>query len=52
MDESRAKAEEIIPMQHLGQPRDIGEACYYVATTGHYCNGTTIRVDGGNASMG
>lgn len=52
MDESRAKAEEIIPMQNLGQPRDIGETCYYVATTGHYCNGTTIRVDGGNASMG
>lgn len=48
----RAKIPEMIPLQRLGQPRDIGEACYYVATTGRYCNGITIRVDGGNAALG
>ena len=48
----RAKIPEMIPLQRLGQPRDIGEACYYAATTGRYCNGITIRVDGGNAALG
>jgi 3-oxoacyl-[acyl-carrier protein] reductase len=41
-----------IPLQRLGQPRDIGEACYFAATTGRYCNGITIRVDGGHAALG
>ncbi len=48
----RMRAKEIIPMQHLGRPRDIGEACYFVANTGRYVNGTTLRVDGGNAALG
>ncbi len=51
-DAGRERATQIIPMQHLGTPRDIGEACYFVATTGRYVNGVTIRVDGGNAALG
>lgn len=50
-DAGKAKIPEIIPMNRLAQPRDIGEACYFAASTGRYCNGITIRVDGGNAAQ-
>ncbi|MFH1006081.1 MAG: SDR family oxidoreductase [Candidatus Latescibacterota bacterium] len=50
-DAGKAKIPELIPLKRLAKPRDIGEACYFVANTGRYCNGITIRVDGGNAAL-
>ncbi len=51
-EEGQAAIPEKIPLRRLGQPGDIGEACYFAATTGRYCSGVTIRVDGGNAALG
>ncbi|MFO7871450.1 MAG: hypothetical protein R6V03_08475 [Kiritimatiellia bacterium] len=51
-EEGKAAIPERIPMNRLGQPRDIGEACRFAATTGRYCSGITIRVDGANSALG
>jgi len=48
----KARIPQVIPLHRLAQPRDIGEACYFAANAGKYCNGITIRVDGGNAAQG
>jgi len=33
-----AKIPELLTLHRLGHPRDIGEACYHLTTTGCYCN--------------
>ena len=51
--EGKAQAKRIIPLGHLGQPRDIGNACVYLASEqASYINGITLRVDGGHSVMG
>lgn len=48
----QAKAKEIIPMQRLGEPEDIGAAVVWLASAeAAYVNGATLRVDGGNACL-
>ena len=47
----RQKAIGRTPMGYMGKPEDIAEAAYFLATGGSkYITGTSIRVDGGNAS--
>ena len=49
-DAGKEQIPNVIPMARLAQPRDIGEAVWFLANNGTYCNGVTIRVDGGNAA--
>ncbi len=51
-EDGKATIPKWIPLNRLAEPRDIGEACYFAASAGRYCNGITIRVDGGNAAQG
>ncbi len=48
--EGRAAIPRTVPLGRLGEPRDIGNACVYLASEeGSYVNGITLRVDGGNS---
>jgi NAD(P)-dependent dehydrogenase (short-subunit alcohol dehydrogenase family) len=50
-NERKQKALGRTPMGHMGKPEDIADAAYFLATDGSkYITGTSIRVDGGNAS--
>lgn len=40
---------ETIPLGRMGEPGDIAEAVYFLATTATYMTGDVIRVDGGRA---
>jgi NAD(P)-dependent dehydrogenase (short-subunit alcohol dehydrogenase family) len=49
--ERKQKAIGRTPMGYMGKPEDIGEAAYFLASdASKYITGTSIRVDGGNAS--
>src|SRR4029078_5223169 len=49
--ETKQKAIGRTPMGNMGKPEDIGEAAYFLASdAAKYITGTSIRVDGGNAS--
>lgn len=51
-DAGQEQIPEIIPLQRLGKPEDIGEACAFLCSPeGSYLSGITIRVDGGNSVM-
>jgi NAD(P)-dependent dehydrogenase (short-subunit alcohol dehydrogenase family) len=48
--ERKRKVIERTPMGSMGQPEDIGEAAFFLATdAAKFITGTSIRVDGGNA---
>lgn len=48
--ERKAKVFGRTPMGHMGQPADIAETAFFLATdASKYITGTSIRVDGGNA---
>ena len=47
-DDVKAKLREAIPMQKLGTPRDVANACLFLASQeADYITGQTIVVDGG-----
>jgi NAD(P)-dependent dehydrogenase (short-subunit alcohol dehydrogenase family) len=49
--ERKQKAIGRTPMGFMGKPEDIGEAAYFLASdAAKYITGTSIRVDGGNAT--
>lgn len=49
--ERKQKVLSRTPMQHLGEPADVANAALFLATdASKYITGTSIRVDGGNAS--
>lgn len=48
--ERKAKVLGRTPMGYLGQPADVAEAAYYLASSASkYVTGVVLRVDGGNA---
>lgn len=48
--ERKQKVLSRTPMQYLGEPSDVADAVYFLATdASKYITGTSIRVDGGNA---
>ena len=48
--ERKEKAIGRTPMGYLGQPADVAEAAYFLATdSSKYITGTILPVDGGNA---
>lgn len=50
-NERKLKALGRTPMGYMGKPEDIADAAYFLATdASKYITGTSIRVDGGNAS--
>jgi NAD(P)-dependent dehydrogenase (short-subunit alcohol dehydrogenase family) len=49
--ERKQKAIGRTPMGFMGKPEDIGDAAYFLASdAAKYITGTSLRVDGGNAS--
>ncbi|WP_438465379.1 SDR family NAD(P)-dependent oxidoreductase [Marinomonas sp. PE14-40] len=45
--EAEAAAQELIPLQRIGEPKDYAEPIFYLCAGGHYITGQTLIVDGG-----
>jgi len=48
-EDKRAAMLANIPLRHLGDPADIGQAVLFLVRDAHYMTGQTIKVDGGRA---
>ena len=47
--QARKKVQKKIPLGTLGQPRDIADATYFLASDASYITGQVIKVDGGRS---
>ncbi len=46
-EEEKEKIKERIPLQRMGQPKDIAKMVRFLATDGDYCTGSVFHVNGG-----
>lgn len=46
-EEADAAAQELIPLQRIGEPNDYAEPIFYLCAGGRYITGQTLIVDGG-----
>ena len=47
--QARKKVKKKIPLGTLGQPRDIADVTYFLASDASYMTGQVIKVDGGRS---